>query len=284
MDVSLFSAFRTWVILFLIATILTGCAVLPGMSVDNSNTANSAAPNPVQPIIVPVTPDVIAGLSKDLHPYQYYVGPGDKISIIVWGHPEFSSHGATSTLKGQSDSGMGDYLIEGDGTIFFPLLGNIPIAGMSSAQIAALFTEKLSVYVKNPQVTVRIDQFASQQIYLMGEIGGGGTTAAVTSIPVTSTPTTLAFALAQGGGINVITADTRLVYVVRGDSSMTTPTVYWFDARSPASMIYAQNFPLKNNDVVFVSPASITRVNRVLGQLLPTVQTIWFTKTLVDNP
>lgn len=276
--------------------------MLPGMTIDHAKQSSNAQPNPIQPIIIPITPEVIADFSKSLNPYQYFVGPNDKISITIWGHPEFSSPGGTNlaTLQANSnntlttitgsgalggssaDSGVGDYLVDGNGSIFFPLLGNIPVAGKTTTQIASLISQKIAVYVKNPQVTVRIDRFSSQQIYLMGELGGGGVTAAVTSVPITSTPMTLAFALAQGGGINVITANTGLVYVIRGSSSMTEPNVYWFDAHSPAAMIYAQNFPLLNNDVIFVSPADITRVNRVLSQILPSVQTVWFTKTLVD--
>ncbi len=91
---------------------------------------------------------------------------------------------------------------------------------------------------------------------------------------------TLAYALSAVGGINQMTADTSQIYVIRG--SYTTPTVYWLNAESPAAMLYADNFPLMNNDVVFVSTAGIVRLNNVLSQLLPTVQTIWFTKELIN--
>jgi polysaccharide export outer membrane protein len=53
--------------------------------------------------------------------------------------------------------------------------------------------------------------------------------------------------------------------------------------QSAASMLYAENFPLINNDVVYVSTAGIANFNRVLNQILPAVQTVWFTKSVVDG-
>ncbi len=288
---------------------LTGCGLLPGMAIDNSvvYSQKTPVPNPVTPTIVSITPDIMKQVSQDLMPYHYYIGPGDKVVIAVWNHPEFSSpegealsnpigigsgsSSALTTIVGSgvlgggssSSNGIGDYLVDYNGNVSFPLLGPVHIGGLTETQAAALMAQKLSLYIKNPQVTVRVDAFSSQQVYLMGELGGTGNTSAVNSVPITDTPMTLAFALAQAGGINVTTADTNEVYVIRGNSSMTHPVVYWFDAESPAAMIYAENFPLMNNDVIFVSPAGITRANRVINQILPAIETIWYTKSVVNS-
>lgn len=281
-----------------VGLLLAGCTALPGLSLYNPKaTADVARPNPVEVSIVPVTPEIIQQLETQLMPYHYYVEPSDVITITVWDHPEFSSFswtdssnsggvagvasggGASSTNAASTTNG---YLIDSDGTIQFPVIGRIQVAGLNIRQIADLMTQKLSVYIKNPQVMVQVSSFASQQIYMMGEINLGAGGAAVTAVPVTDKPMTLALALAEAGGMNVATANTNAIYVIRGSSSMTHPTVYWFDAESPAAMTYAQRFPLMSNDVVFVSPAGLTRINRVISQIMPTVQTIWYTKTLIN--
>ncbi|MCX7123464.1 MAG: hypothetical protein NTV32_07390, partial [Gammaproteobacteria bacterium] len=109
---------------------------------------------------------------------------------------------------------------------------------------------------------------------------GGMTTSSMMALPITGTPMTLATAMSQAGGMNLSTANTRLIYVIR-ESSLTHPSVYWLSMESPASMLYAENFPLINNDIVYVSTAGIANFNRVLNQILPGIQTIWFTDSVI---
>lgn len=92
---------------------------------------------------------------------------------------------------------------------------------------------------------------------------------------------TLAEALAQAEGIDLTTADTTGVYVVRGTLEANAPvTVYRLDASNATAMILADSFQLQPRDVVFVSTAPLARWNRVVDQILPTVQTLWQTRQL----
>ncbi len=283
--------------------LLTGCALLPGMTVNNNQANAENTSTDLNPTIVPITPSVIAQFQSVLNPYVYYIGVGDMLSITIWGHPEFNSPagqnlGSPSVLatasQGSQLPGLSNvflnntastntagtgYLVNPDGTIFFPLLGNVSIAGLTEQQASQLMMQKLSRYIKNPQVMVNVSGFASQKVYILGDLNSGiqGATAL---LPITNTPMTLAYALSAVGGVNQTTADTSEIYVIRG--SFTHPTVYWLNAESPAAMLYADNFPLTNHDVVFVSTAAIVRWNNVLSQILPTVQTLWFTKSLVN--
>jgi polysaccharide export outer membrane protein len=145
-----------------------------------------------------------------------------------------------------------------------------------------MLNQKLTLYIKHPQAVVGVSSFGSQQVYVIGAVSGQNLNqASMLTVPITSTtPATLASALSQAGGINTASADTRLIYVIR-PSSLTHPSVYWLNMQSPTSMMYAENFPLTNNDVVFVSTAGIARTNDVLAQILPFIQTLWFTKSLV---
>lgn len=280
---------------------MSGCVLLPGMSMSNPGAYNNGpAADPATPIIIPVTPQLIAQVSQDLHPYEYRIGSGDVLNIAVWSMGlsvplmEDSTSGASDTSGSSSQGGSSTntqsahstgYPVDSRGNIFIPILGKVHVAGLTSDQAAQMLNQCLALYIKHPQSIVGVSSFGSQQVYVMGAISGtSGTSqnqASMLTVPITSTtPATLASALSTAGGINTSSADTRLVYVIR-PSSLTHPSVYWLNMESPASMLYAENFPLTNNDVVFVSTAGIARTNDVLAQILPFVQTLWFTKSLV---
>ncbi len=277
---------------------MSGCVLLPGMSMSNPGAYNNGpTADPATPIIIPVTPQLIAQVSQDLHPYEYRIGSGDVLNIAVWSmglsvplmENSLSGAGDTSSNSGSSGNTQSvnstGYPVDPRGDIFIPILGKVHVAGLTSDQTAQMLNHCLALYIKHPQSIVGVSSFGSQQVYVMGAISGasgsGQNQASMLTVPITSTtPATLASALSTAGGINTSSADTRLVYVIR-PSSLTHPSVYWLNMESPASMLYAENFPLTNNDVVFVSTAGIARTNDVLAQILPFVQTLWFTKSLV---
>lgn len=283
--------------------IINGCALMPGMSsIQNSKYAGEENTGTnINPTIVPITMPVIKQLAPSLNPYEYRVGVGDQVNIYVWGHPEFStpigqapqqlntlSGGVGQSAQGgQNLSGISalsslsttqvatGYLVNSNGDIVFPLLGPFKVIGLSELEISQILTQKLARYVKKPQVTVQVLAFNSQKVYVIGEVNQ---TTAI--IPINETPTTLAYALSAVGGINQSTADASQIYVIRG--SLEHPTIYWLDVENPAAMLYADNFPLMNHDVIYVSAAMVVRWNRILNQIIPSVQTYFFTKQIVN--
>lgn len=101
------------------------------------------------------------------------------------------------------------------------------------------------------------------KIFVMGEV------ISPSLMEIDSTHTNLAEILLLAGGLDPITSKASRVYLIRGD--LAHPTVYQLNAAAPDSFLLAQEFPLKPKDIVFVSPAGITRWNRFLQQLLPAV-------------
>ena len=90
----------------------------------------------------------------------------------------------------------------------------------------------------------------------------------------------------DGFGVWSDSYDRRLerVFVIRPDpASPERAAVYWLDAKSPASMLLATQFEMQAQDVVFVSAQAMTRWNRLVLQILPTVQTIWQTQNMIRN-
>jgi polysaccharide export outer membrane protein len=102
-------------------------------------------------------------------------------------------------------------------------------------------------------------------VFVMGEVNKPAT-----AVPMKSGRLTLSDAIAQAGSLNNATADASEVYVIR-DSTSATPQIFHLDARSPVSMILANQFELNPRDVVYVDGNGLVRFSRVLSLLLPAV-------------
>lgn len=249
-----------WIRRILILTLiplLSGCAVL-GTYMDPRNPAPSYTINgQVKHIrFVNLTPAWI--VNHNTTPV-YRVGPYDVLNVIVWDHPELTT--VSTQMSTPDQSGL---LVSAQGDVSFPFAGTFKAGGLTLPQIETLLEKRIANYIRNPQVTVRVVTFRSQEAQLLGEVAGGQQT-----IPLTDRPTSLLDALNKAGGTSVISSNTTRIYVIRGH--VNDITVFKLNAKSPAMMIVAQHFNIKNNDIIYVSPLGITSWNRVMSQLLPTM-------------
>lgn len=92
-------------------------------------------------------------------PPQYELGPQDIVNIVVVGHADL-----TLTV-----------LIQADGTFIFPLLGRVAGTGFTPKQLEALLTEKLGRgFIRNPEVSVNVQEYRSKTVMVMGAVGRPG--------------------------------------------------------------------------------------------------------------
>src|SRR6187399_2328753 len=85
----------------------------------------------------------------------YIAGPNDVLSVSIYGQAQLT----------------GKYPVEADGTFTFPLLGRIKAGGLTLRAIQDELRNRLTAgYLKDPQVNVSVDQYRSQQIFVMGEV------------------------------------------------------------------------------------------------------------------
>jgi len=88
---------------------------------------------------------------------QYIIGPGDKLSVVVYDNPQVS---------------VSDLPVRPDGRISIPLVPDVPAAGMTSSELATTLTERLKKYVQDPNVTVLMRDFTGpfdRQVKVIGE-------------------------------------------------------------------------------------------------------------------
>jgi polysaccharide export outer membrane protein len=91
----------------------------------------------------------------------------------------------------------------------------------------------------------------------------------------------LAEAIGDSEGFDPTTSKPSDVYVFRGRYE--APQVFRLNASSAEAMLLATHFQLEPNDVVYVAPYGLTNWNRVVSQILPTIQGIWQTYDLVER-
>lgn len=113
------------------------------------------------------------------------------------------------------------------------------------------------------------------KIFMLGEV----LRPALLEVPADDA--TLAEALWATGGINQLSANASRVYVIRGDFKQ--PSIYQLDAASPEAVLLAQRFPIHEHDVIYVAEAAVTRWNRFLQQVLPSVQGLLSTAVIADT-
>ncbi len=88
--------------------------------------------------------------------YNYVIGAGDNVNIVVWRNPELS----------------GSYPVRPDGKISAPLVEELVAQGKTSVELARDIEKKLATYVRDPVVTVIVTGFVgpySEQIRVVGE-------------------------------------------------------------------------------------------------------------------
>ncbi len=120
---------------------------------------------------------------------------------------------------------------------------------------------------------IHIPRNDAEKIFVLGEVNKPQ------SLIMSRNGTSLAEALAEANGINEASADGRGIYVLRNTGidkdeagqPVYKATIYHLNAASAVGFMLADKFPLEARDIVYVSPAPITRWNRLLSQLLPSL-------------
>lgn len=350
--------------------VLSACSsVAPGLHMSES--AVEARGTPAAPVqILPVTPRLLAQLSEErarssgarardplaaeAEKYEYRVAPFDVLSVTVWEHPELTI--PAGEFRAPELSGN---VVQADGTIFYPHVGVVQVAGRTIPEVRATLTERIRKYVENPQLDVRVAAFRGKRVQVTGQVvqpsvlpitdvplrvqdavsavRGLGPNAFPRGVTLTRGGTvhrlnlqalydegdvtqnwllrdgdvlhvpsreehkvfvlgevrqpssklmppgrmTLADAIGDSAGFDPLTSNPGAVYVFRGRYE--APRVYRLDATSADALLLAVQFELEPHDVVYVSTYKLTSWNRVVTQLLPTVQGLWQTVDLANR-
>jgi polysaccharide export outer membrane protein len=212
------STFSTVALLGLLtlATLLSGCTLLPGMSARYFKPAivEESPEEPAQTsyTLVKITPKLVKDMASERVNYEkknigagpfahsdvpvtpYKLGPQDTLRIFVWGNPDLSPVTTTVSQAGSASTPAGRTINE-KGELYFPFVGYIQAAGLTVSQFREQLSSRLSKYIKDPQVEVDVAGFRSQKVFLAGEIKVPGI------VPITDQPMRITDAIGIAGGL-----------------------------------------------------------------------------------
>ena len=119
--------------------------------------------------------------------------------------------------------------------------------------------------VLQPGDMLHVSSRDENTVYVMGEV------VKPTAVnPLRDGTLTLAEAISQAGSLSPTTSNAKQLFVIRQVPG-NEPVIYHLDAKSPVSMILANQFPLEAKDVVYVDNSGLVRASRVLDLLLPAI-------------
>ncbi len=243
----------------------SGCTIRPGSHLPTSDkeiVGEVEQDISEQVKIYPITFDLIRDISKPIEKpranpalevaidkYEYKVGKGDILNIIIFEHDELTN--PSGSYRSAAESGT---WVRSDGTIYFPYVGKMLVANKTLEQIRQELSRKLGKYIEEVKVDVNVAQFVSKKVYLTGEIKMPG------RVHLTNIPLTLLDAINLAGGLSD-RADWQNVILSRGE----TDEIISLQALLQHGVL-TENRLLQPNDIVHVPRNDSLKVF-VLGEI-----------------
>jgi polysaccharide export outer membrane protein len=200
--------------------------------------ANRSLRNPIWMSALLILSLLTGGCSTSLPPAPatadtpdtiYKIGPADTVNVVVWRNPDLSSQVA----------------VRPDGRISLPLVEDVVAAGRNPADLAREIEKALSKFIREPVVTVIVNNFqglASEQIRIVGEA------ARPQAVPFRQN-TTLLDVMIQAGGLTDF-ADGNGAVLVRGSESGKQYSIRLKDLIKRGDI--SANVDMKPGDVIIV--------------------------------
>ena len=199
---------------FIIIALLTSCTIKVGNASDKKTPKESVNEN-------------AEGSSDEKTEMLFFIGPGDMLSIQVYGDKELT----------------GLYQVSPEGLIMFPFAGEISVDGMTNLSLARKIAEKLKDgYIVDPQVTVLIQEFVSKRIFVLGQVKKAG------NFPIRTTMSVIE-AISHAGGFTDFADMSNVVVTRKGSDGKETRYVVDIKAIVNGDR---KNFYLSPGDIVFV--------------------------------
>jgi len=156
-----------------------------------------------------------------------FIGAGDKINIQVYNEKELS----------------GVYQVSPEGYIIFPFIGEMRVDGLNIYSLAVKIASKLREgYLKEPNVTVSVEEFVSKRIFVLGQVKKAG------SFPIRRRMSVIE-AISLAGGFTNLADLSNVVVTRKGGNGREKRFVV--DIRSIVNGA-KENFYLDAGDIVFV--------------------------------
>ncbi len=182
-------------------------------------------------------------ISSQIEVREFGLGAGDELEITVYQHPDL-----TRKIR-----------IPGSGIIFFPLVGEIKVGGVSVTELRRTLTDQLKRYVVDPQVNVEVTTLRSQKVYVLGEVNAP-------SVFTLESPIRATEAVSKAGGFTINARQTS-VLLIRGE--MLKPEIRRLDLKNFLKKGEgSENTLLQPGDIIYVPRTFVANVDRFFNHIL----------------
>jgi polysaccharide export outer membrane protein len=177
-------------------------------------------------------------------PVDYLIQAGDQLEVKFFYNPE-----------------LNDVLVvRPDGKVSLQLIDDIHAAGLTPAQLDNAITEKYAEELQQPMITVIVQSFTTQQVFVGGEVNQQG--------PIDLIPGMTPFhAVLNAGGLKETARPESLVIIRKGIENRPTPIrVNLEDALYGKQQL--ASLQLQPFDIVYVPKTRIAKMNKFMNQYI----------------
>ena len=213
----------------------------PSMAAAREATASAAqtrsASRPSQRMEIPAAQAAVQPAAMQQANVLESIGVGDMVRVSVFRHPDL----------------VADTRVTDQGTIFFPLIGEVRVAGLSPQQAGKRIADELQrgKFVVNPEVQFSIATVNSRQVSVLGNVAKPG------RYPIDSVNRRVTDFVAAAGGTSATGADSVTVVQVRNGQEMKTDVDLEAMFRSGS---VGGNLELQPGDTIYVHRAPMIYV------------------------
>jgi polysaccharide biosynthesis/export protein len=227
-------------ILPLMALAAAGCSSQPGRTLSDDNTFKIAQPHQAAAFVKGKSLSEFEGTQPGI----YTMGPGDEITVTVWGHDDLS----------------GKHIIGPDGRVSIPIVGSQQLAYLTPDEAGRRITKALATDYLDPVATVEVDSYESNRVLILGRVTNPG-------ILHFDTAPYLLDALAKAGtlpvgGVGADKAAMNRCAIFRGRDE-----IVWINLRALLKgRDLSLNIPLRRDDLIYI-PDADDQLVYVMGQV-----------------
>ena len=221
--------------------------------------------------------EIVKGINQQETLYDAKIMPKDLITIMVsCTSPELAvpfnltvatpSSMSVANTQLTTQPALQPYLVDNEGKINFPVLGELKVGGLTKREAEQLVVEKLKTYIKEtPIVTVRMVNY---KISVLGEVARPGT------FTISNEKVNLLEALAMAGDMTVWGVRDNVKLIREGADGK--QEIITLDLNS-AETILSPYYWLQQNDIVYVTPNKAKARNSDIGNST----SLWFSATSI---
>ena len=165
-------------------------------------------------------------------PPNYKINPGDILQVTVW----------------KEDGLDREVLVAPDGTITFPLVGEVVARGKTAEQLRADLETAIAPMIRDSHITVSIKAALGNTVSVIGQVAKPGEL-------VLAHPTTVMQALSMAGGLTPYASEGRII-VLRHEGDKETAVAFPYSDVARGESLDS-NIVLRPSDVVVVPTASL---------------------------